>query len=225
MTIPAPDTQPEHGFARRWAAVDQFLPRERFACVVAEALALAETERSYVPAHKKGGTVAYSTIRALAPRLADLYQSEPMQCAIGRITGTTVSPTPLHDESSCSLLYYERPGDHIGWHYDHNFYCGRHYTVLLPIINQGRGQSLSSARLLIRDGGRDLEIATPPNRLVVFEGARVRHKVLPLGEGERRIIWSMTYCTDPRNSALQDIARRFKDTAFFGARALLRPAG
>ena len=56
--------------------------------------------------------------------------------------------------------------------------------------------------------------------MIVFEGAKVRHKVTPIGEGEKRVIWSMTYCADPRNSALQGMARRVKDTAFFGLRAL-----
>jgi hypothetical protein len=44
--------------------------------------------------------------------------------------------------------------------------------------------------------------------------------VTPIGEGEKRVIWSMTYCADPRNSAIQAAARRVKDTAFFGLRAL-----
>ena len=65
-----------------------------------------------------------------------------------------------------------------------------------------------------------MEVATPPNRLILFEGAKVRHKVTPIGEGERRAVWSMTYCTDPRNSAFQGVARRVKDTAFFGLRSL-----
>jgi hypothetical protein len=30
----------------------------------------------------------------------------------------------------------------------------------------------------------------------------------------------MTYCSDPRNSRLQEAARRIKDTAYFGLRAL-----
>ena len=42
----------------------------------------------------------------------------------------------------------------------------------------------------------------------------------PIAEGERRVVWSMTYCTDARNSAAQGLARRVKDTAFFGLRAL-----
>jgi hypothetical protein len=30
-----------------------------------------------------------------------------------------VQPTPIHDQSSLSVLFYDRPGDHIGRHYDH----------------------------------------------------------------------------------------------------------
>ncbi len=65
-----------------------------------------------------------------------------------------------------------------------------------------------------------MAVATPPNALVVFEGAKVRHKVTPIAAGERRIVLSMTYCTDPRNSVVQESMRRVKDTAFFGIRAL-----
>ena len=65
-----------------------------------------------------------------------------------------------------------------------------------------------------------LDIAAKESRLIVFKGAKVRHKVTPIGEGERRVVWSMTYCADPRNSAWQGVKRRIKDTAFFGLRAL-----
>ena len=143
-----------------------------------------------------------------------------MRRLVSRIVGAEVQPTPLHDESSCSVLFYEKPGDHINWHYDHNFYRGRHFTALIPVVNRGRNGSLSAARLLAKQGGRDVEVATPPNRLILFEGAKVRHKVTPIREGERRAVWSMTYCTDPRNSAFQGVARRVKDTAFFGLRSL-----
>ena len=182
--------------------------------------ALIETERSYLPTHKKGGTVAYSVLREKAPTLVNHYRSAAMRRLVSRIVGAEVQPTPLHDESSCSVLFYEKPGDHINWHYDHNFYRGRHFTVLIPVVNRGRDGGLSAARLLAKQGGRDVEVATPPNRLILFEGAKVRHKVTPISEGERRAVWSMTYCTDPRNSAFQGVARRVKDTAFFGLRSL-----
>ncbi len=207
-------------FEGKLATRDSALKANLFAQVGAEVDALIETERSYLPTHKKGGTVAYSTLHEKAPLLVNIYQSKAMRLLVSRIVGIDVVPTPLHDESSCSVLFYEKPGDHIGWHYDHNFYKGRHFTVLIPIVNRGRESGLSAARLQAKQDGRDVEIATPPNRLIVFEGAKVLHKVTPIAEGERRAVWSMTYCADPRNSAIQGLARRVKDTAFFGLRSL-----
>lgn len=220
MTVTAPDTIEIPSFETRLATLDTAMAPGLFARINAEVAALIETERSYLPTHKKGGTVAYSTLREKAPMLVGHYLSEDMCELVSRIVGMEVGPTPLHDESSCSVLFYEKPGDHINWHYDHNFYRGRHFTVLIPLVNRGREDALSAARLLAKQRGREVEIATPPNRMIIFEGAKVRHKVTPIGEGERRTVWSMTYCADSRNSAVQGVARRVKDTAFFGLRSL-----
>ena len=220
MTLTPPEARVLPSFGIRLATLDQFFDAGAFATLLEAAETLVNTERSYLPAHKKGGTVAYSTLRRQAPQLAALYSSDRIRNVVGDVTGLRLLPTPEHDESSCSLLFYEKPGDHIGWHYDHNFYRGRHFTVLVPIVNRGAGGGLSAARLTAMINGAEMEIATPPNRLIIFEGARVLHKVKPIAEGERRVVWSMTYCTDPRNSALQGLARRVKDTAFFGLRAL-----
>jgi hypothetical protein len=219
-----PQFTPDHpvpSFAQNLAVLDNVLPRDDFARLVSEVEKLVETERSYLPAHKKGGAVAYETLEQSAPGLVDLYRSSGLRHLISGIVKMPIEPTPINDQSSCSVLFYEKPGDHIGWHYDHNFYKGRHFTVLVPMINRGREPNgLSQARLMVRQNRRDRIIPTPPNAMIVFEGAKVRHKVTPIGEGERRVIWSMTYCTDPRNSAVQGMARRVKDTAFFGLRVL-----
>jgi hypothetical protein len=212
---PAPD------FSECLATIDNVLPEPLLLELAADVDRLIATERTYLPAHKKGGTVAYETLEREAPEIVRLYRSPAMQRFISRITGIKLEPTPMHDQSSCSVLFYEKPGDHIGWHYDHNFYKGRHFTVLIPLINRGHGEGgLSAARLMVKRRREEITIATPPNRIIVFEGARVRHKVTPIAEGERRVVWSMTYCADPRNSAFQGVARRIKDTAFFGVRAL-----
>ena len=220
MSVTILDALETPSFAGKLATLDHVLTPDLFALVVDEVNALIETERSYLPTHKKGGTVAYSILRKKAPTLMNHYGSAAMRRLVSRIVGVEVEPTPLHDESSCSVLFYEKPGDHINWHYDHNFYRGRHFTVLIPVVNRGRDGGLSAARLLAKQGGHDVEVATPPNRLILFEGTKVRHKVTPIREGERRAVWSMTYCTDPRNSAFQAVARRVKDTAFFGLRSL-----
>lgn len=213
--------QPLPSFAQRLATLADILPPDEFGNLVGEVEQLVETERSYLPTHKKGGTVAYETLERQAPRLVTLYRSPGLRALVSGIVKLKVAPTPLHDQSSCSVLFYEKPGDHIGWHYDHNFYKGRHFTVLIPLINRGHEPNgLSQARLMARQNGHEQVIPTPPNAMIVFEGAKVSHKVTPIGEGERRVIWSMTFCADSRNSAFQGMARRVKDTAFFGLRAL-----
>ena len=208
-------------FAHNIAVLPTPLPSAELATITREIEQLASTERSYLPTHKKGGTVAYETLVQAAPAVVELYQSKALHDLVSAIVGVRVEPTPLHDQSSCSVLFYERPGDHIGWHYDHNFYKGRHFTVLVPVVNRDAdGRGLSAARLVARYDGADREIATPPNTLVVFEGAVVLHKATPIAEGERRIVLSMTFATDPGNSLLQGVSRRIKDMAFFGLRAL-----
>ena len=58
--------------------------------------------------------------------------------------------------------------------------------------------------------------------MIVFEGAlSVRNKHTPIEQGERRLVLSMTYCTNPGATMWQGISRRIKDTRpFFGLRAL-----
>jgi hypothetical protein len=208
-------------FEQYFASIVDFLPADRFEELRSEAERLTGTERSYVPAHKKGGTIAYETLIQRAPAIVGLYHSEAMQRFVSRIVGVPVGPTPLHDQSSLSVLVYDRPGDHIGWHYDHNFYRGRHFTLLLPVVNTGSAAGgLSHAQLAAKLGGAETHVGTPPNTLILFEGAKVLHKVAPIIEGERRIVISMTYCTDPKANLAQTAARRLKDTAFYGIRAL-----
>ena len=213
--------RPLPDFADRLAIMPDFLPPHTFAALRAEAERLANPERNYVPVHKKGGTVAYETLIDSAPEIVSFYHSAVLLGLVSRLVSVWVGPTPINDQSSLSLLFYNKPGDHIGWHYDHNFYRGRHFTLLLAIVNTGQAShGLSHAVLEARVGGREIGISTAPNTLVVFEGALVQHQVTPIHEGERRIMLSMTYCTDPRAQWWQAASRRIKDTAFFGLRAL-----
>lgn len=222
LALPAalPETLPD--FSRHLATLPAALPDPTFTRLRDAALRFVETERNYIPGHKQGGTIAYETLHEMAPEIVAFYQSDYLRRLCSAVIGAEVEPTPVHDQSSCSLLVYNRPRDHIGWHYDYDFYQGRHFTVLLALVNQRNAepQALSSARLLARLDGTEVEIPTPPNTLVMFEGNRVLHKVTRLDEGELRVILSMTFCTDSRASIPKAIARRVKDTAFFGVRAL-----
>lgn len=214
-----PDPLPD--FRKRIAVVSEPLPTAAFGILREAALRYDRTERSYFPVHKKGGAIAYEELHETAPEIVAFYQSAYLRQLCSAIIGESVSPTPLHDQSSCSLLFYDRPRDHIGWHYDYNFYNGRHFTVLLPLVNRHRHKDqLSSAQLVIQQDGQEIVVPTPPNTLIGFEGARVYHKVTRLEEGEIRIILSMTFCTQPRSSLVKGALRRCKDMAYFGVRAL-----
>lgn len=208
-------------FTHHIAVVPDLLPTDLFARLRAAALRCTQPERSYVPGHKQGGTISYEALHHLAPEIVSLYQSAELRDFCSAAVGAPLVPTPIHDQSSCSLLVYDRRGDHIGWHYDHNFYRGRHFTVLIALVNERQASGeLSAAQLVVRRGGADEVVPLPPNTFVLFEGARMRHKVTPLGENESRITLSMTYCTDPAAPFAKAVARRFKDIAFFGVRAL-----
>jgi hypothetical protein len=208
-------------FSKSIATVHRFLAEASFNSLRDDVEKLGTIERSYLPTHKKGGTIAYAHLIEASPAIVRLYHSETLRSFVSRTVGCAVWPTPLQDQSSLSILIYDRPGDHIGWHYDHNFYRGRHFTVLMAVHNSGRrADGLSHARLSARIDGRDIEIPTPANTLVVFEGAKILHKASPILAGERRVLISMTYCTDPGANRLQGVIRRIKDIAFFGIRAL-----
>jgi hypothetical protein len=69
--------------------------------------------------------------------------------------------------------------------------------------------------------GEVIECDTSEGVLVLFEGARVFHRASPVAEGDLRVMLSMTFCTDPRIHPVKELARRVKDTAYYGPRALI----
>lgn len=212
-----------HEFAtERIVRIDQFLAPECLRRLRAEAEAnVPRMTPSFIPTHKKGRTLSYEKIHHAAPGCLSFYHSTEVREWVSRIVGLPVFPTPDGDQSSLSVLCYNEAGDHINWHYDHNFYRGRHFTVLLSLANESRGGGISQSQLMRQCAdGHEQVFDTSANSLVIFEGARVRHRATPTAEGDLRLMLSMTYCADPTTSALKELARRIKDTAFFGLRAL-----
>jgi len=186
-----------------------------------EALAtFSQMEKSFIPLHKKGHTLSYERVQRLAPGSLGFYHSPEVQKWVSGIVGQPIFPTPVQDQSSLSLLCYREEGDHINWHYDHNFYRGRHFTVLLSVANEGPPGRLSQSCFQHKVLGQERVVPTPPGTLLLFEGARVLHRATPTAAGDLRIMLSMTYSADPRISRFKEMIRRVKDTAFFGIRAL-----
>lgn len=177
--------------------------------------------RNFIPTHKQGGTISYETLHHHAPSCVALYHSPEMLGWVSSIVGEKVRPAGDHDQSACSILYYTQPGDFINWHYDHNFYGGRQFTILIVLADRNEQGGRSSSTLVRKHAdGREEVVDAVENELVLFEGTRVLHKVNPAASGDTRIVLSMTLNTDPRIGLFWELARRVKDISFHGLRAL-----
>ncbi len=175
--------------------------------------------RVKVAKFKKSGSVSRHVIQEHAPCLFDLYQSEVMKRFIEEIVGEPLCLCPQEDPHAIALYYYTEPGDHIGVHYDKSFYKGRRYTVLLGMIQDSMGSKLVYYQGANKTNRRKnpVEVLTPPGTLVVFSGDTLWHEVTPLGQGERRVILTMEYVTDPRISMFNRVVSNLKDRyLYFG---------
>jgi hypothetical protein len=180
--------------------------------------------RNYLPGHKQGGSVSRHTIDALAPGIAELYRAPALLKLLSDITSESLQLSPPDDPHAYALYFYTRPGDHIGWHYDTSYYQGRRYTLLLGLIDQ------SSCRLdyelHTRTAGTTVvpgSTRIPPGGLVFFDGDALRHRITPLGEGERRVSLTFEFVTNPRMSLWWRLISNWKDAvAYFGFRQTFR---
>jgi hypothetical protein len=204
------------------ARIGGFLEPASLEALRSEAMAVIDRKvRSYVPTHKKGGTVAYEQIHAACPSCLAFYHSDVIWRFVSRVVGENIGPAGDHDQSAESILYYDEAGDHINWHFDHNFYEGRQFTALINLVNRSASGGVSASKLAYKTSqGEEIEVDTSENTFVIFEGSRVLHKATPTAAGDLRIMLSMTFNTVPKISTFREIKRRIKDTAFFGLRVL-----
>jgi hypothetical protein len=202
--------------------VRDFLTKPSLERLRQEAMASAAAKtRSYIPTHKKGGTVGYEALHQSCPACLAVYHGAPVQLWVAALVGQAVGAAGDHDQSANSLLYYDEPGDHIHWHYDRNFYRGRQFTALLNVVNRDDSGGISASTLMYKsNAGIETPVDTSENCFIVFEGATVLHRATPTKKGDLRVMLSMTFNTDPRISAFGEMMRRVKDTAFFGMRVL-----
>ncbi len=202
--------------------VGNFLERASLEALRDEAMAISPRKvRSYIPTHKKGGTVAYEQIHEACPSCLAFYHSKEVLGFVSRVVGENVKPAGDHDQSAESILFYDEAGDHIHWHFDYNFYEGRQFTALINLVNRSAGGGPSASTLVYKNSyGAEVEVETSENTFVIFEGSKVLHRATPTAEGDLRIMLSMTFNTRPKISPFRELKRRIKDTAFFGLRVL-----
>jgi alkylated DNA repair dioxygenase AlkB len=178
--------------------------------------------RNYLPGHKKGGSVAYQTVNALAPSITDLYHSAPLLGFLRRLVNAEINECPPNDPHRCALYAYTEEGDHMGWHYDTSYYKDRRWTVLVGFKDESSSRLL--CQLHTRNPNRDvvkLELQIKPGTLVIFNGDKVYHAVSPLKEGESRYVVSMQYVTTGDMNPFMRFISNMKDAvAYFGLRGV-----
>jgi hypothetical protein len=203
---------------------DFLSPQMTAQLVAAVAAVNGVVNRNYLPGHKQGGSVSRHTLDELAPFVAQLYRSPALIDWLSGLAGERLQVSPPDDPHAYALYFYTRPGDHIGWHYDTSYYAGRRYTLLIGVIDE------SSCRLdyelHTREQGATVvpgSVQIPPGGLVFFDGDKLRHRISPLGENERRVSLTFEYVTNPKMHPGWRIISNMKDAfGYFGFRQVFR---
>jgi hypothetical protein len=182
----------------------------------------SEVHRSYLPRHKKSGSVSHFAIADRGPALLACYRSDALRRFLARLVGTELLLCPDDDPHACALYFYTEPGDHMGYHYDTSYYRGARYTVLLGLVQDSESRLLCRLHTRSVSGApRDLAVSTTPGALVVMNGDKVLHAVSPSRAGERRVVFSMEYVTSREMGRVQRVVSNWKDAvAYFGLRSL-----
>jgi len=206
--------------------LDQCLPPETVAQILSEVEAVRpQINRNYVPTHKKGGSVSYYTLREKAPAIFALYRSPRFLAFLSRLTESQLLLCPEDDPHACALYFYTEPGDHIGFHYDHSYYKGNRYTVLIGLVERSQSCRLV-ARLYKGQPSREIRemrIPMEPGSMVVFNGDKLWHAVTPLEAGGERVILTLQYVTDQRIGPVKQLFSNMEDAvAYFGPVVFLR---
>lgn len=201
------------------AVLPGFVPASLVDAIAAEIHALdRRVVRRHVPGYKNAGSIGSYWLREHAPTAVALYQSPTLRRFLSDLAGMELVTCPDDDPHACAVYCYERAGDRIGFHYDTSWYRGARYTVLVGLIDE------SSARLHCQVHARDrhrptkdLRVETAPGTTVFFNGDKLRHAVTPLGDGERRVVLTLQYVTDPRMDGWRRVVSKLKDSlTYFG---------
>lgn len=150
---------------------------------------------------RKGSSISYQQLskstgnsKELLLQLNKLDSLNTLQ-SIETRTGLRLQFTPRTDPNRLSVIYYDKPKDTIGWHYDGNNYYGNRWVGIYTIINQNSSKtSPSSAKFEYVIDGKTHSFHSPENSLVLFRGDKIKHRVTPIAEGDKRIVVSMVLC-------------------------------
>jgi len=187
----------------------------------------SDAHRTYIPNHKKGGSVPRPILEKKSPTLISLYTSDTLLKFFDAITDKELLPCPKRDLHACALYLYTEEGDHINYHFDTSYYKGERYTALLGVINQSR--SVLDYELFHKKKDREVSsgsAAIEPGTLVFFNGDKLRHRVTPSAAGDERIVVTFEYVTNSDMPIINKFISNMKDAiAYFGFRKVFGRSG
>jgi len=161
---------------------------------------------------KAGRTIDTQTVIKHLPELYDWYKSIASQ--ISKEVNETVKPTQDYLPTTCAVLVYEHDNDFINWHYDVNYFNGRFFTLLIPVTYVN-----TCTKYTYRDANNQIiSLPIKQGKSILFEGDKVFHMASKFcAKGEKRIVISVQFSTDPGISFINRFLMRLKDTAYIGA--------
>ena len=148
----------------------------------------------------------------------ELYYSNELAEFLSHILKKPIQKPPLNDPNACSLLIYTQSGDFIDWHKDYSLYNGDRFVVLFTIINENEKRNgLSQNEFIYKYNGIDYPIKLQENSIVIFKGSEVLHKSTAIGENERRILLSTTFCDvcQEKKNILQYMYEKVKNSVIY----------
>ena len=199
--------------------IRDFLPTELTNALIKELDKVdGAVHRSFIPRHKKGGSVCRYDLDRLAPIFTQLYELEPLRDFLSYLPARPLIRCPIEDPHGYALYYYTEPGDHIGYHYDTSYYKGARYTVLLGLVDDSSCKL--GCQLFKDDESKEaelIELQLEPGMLVFFNGDKLYHRITPLKDNERRVALTLEYLTTTHMNFLLRFISNMKDSvAYFG---------
>jgi len=168
-------------------------------------------KRVTIPGWKAGRTINTMDVMRRLPKVYGWYLH--LENTISKIIGEKVYVTSETLPTTCAILIYENDDDFINWHYDVNYFNGRFFTLLIPstITNTCTTYSYYDSDNNIR------EIKEEAGKAILFEGDKIFHMATKFcNKGQKRVMMSVQFSTNPSISWYNRILMRVKDYAYIG---------
>jgi hypothetical protein len=161
--------------------------------------------------NKKGISIVSKDIIKYAPNLINYYTND-LRKYVSNKANLNLFSTNLNFPTSIVLLIYEKEGDWINYHYDYNYYNGRFFTLLIPIINNSTCVNFQFKN----DNNEINKINLTNNNSILFEGNYLYHGTTKLCKNEKRVLLSIQYVTYNNITFFNKLRLNLKDYAYIG---------